>query len=263
MDNFDLYKHFKAILKKARKNAKTALEKPGEEDLHQLRLSLKRLRAFYRFLESADKDFIYKAYFKPWKKYFKYYGDIRNRQVMEKLAKEKIDNLGLHIQVKPHAIKGSAPAPVKKKFIKKFRKVIKSTLAGLHKKQLKKYLLHELFRINGILKLTDAERYKQLHNLRKILKDLYYNKEFLNGYIDRMSFTAWLEEIMKYLGEWLDTSMLIQNLESGNELVFTAHDQAETELLKNELASADEKQRIIIMAMCNRGQLLIEQVLRT
>jgi CHAD domain-containing protein len=257
----DLYRHFKIIIRQAKKKAKTALGTPEEEDLHQLRLSLKRLRAFYRFLELTNDEFIYKPYFKAWKKYFKHYGIIRNQQVMEKLAKEKISDLGLHIQVKSVPVKGSAPAQIKKKLINKSRKKVKVITADLHKKHLKKYLHHELFRIESILKQTDAERYKQLHELRKILKDMHYNKEFLKGYnktIDRKSFAAWMEEMMQYLGEWLDTGMLIQNLNEQDNLKFSAHNDTEIELLKDDLVSAYVKQRVVIMAMCNRGQLLIE-----
>lgn len=261
----DLHKHFKTIISQAKKNAKIARGKPGEEDLHQLRLSLKRLRAFYRFLESVDCEFIYKPYFKAWKKYFKYYGERRNQQVMEKLAKDKIDALGLHIYIKSVAAKGAAPDRIRKKMIRNSAKAVKTALDDLKKKDLRKYLQHELYRIESILKQTDANRCKQLHDLRKILKDMHYNMEFLREYdktIGRKSFSAWLEEMMKYLGEWLDTGMLMHSLEVQDSMKFTAHDQAEMERLKDCLATACEKQRTVIMAMCNRGQILIEPGLK-
>ena len=257
MDTELIYEYYNKLVYRARRQAETAIYKPGERNLHDLRVGIKRLRAFYRFIKSIDKSFRYKSLLEPWKTLFIQFGQIRNTQVLNKIAKRWAKKL--HFEINLEGLQSSETCAIFQNkidtgFIKESKREVKYALHGLCKNKAKKYLHKQLSKVEGILMLTEVERYEQLHDLRKLLKDLNYNLFFLRGLnkkIEDESVTIWMENMMDALGKWLDINMLLKALENENRSGFLLDHNSRLKL-KKALLSYNEKLRTRIMSMCNK-----------
>jgi len=196
---------------------------PGDvEAIHNLRLSIKRMRVVAMLAEILSRGkFNRKQQLKDIRKMFRRAGRLRDVQVALQLLKEYEDD-GLqsvtdHLKVRElknrrryeYVLSGFDPA-----ILNRFEDSLSETLAGIGEKEMKHAgykLLSDLeFDIHSIYHGSREE--KRLHRIRRRLKDINYLNNIFNESLpltDHLSISAdKLREISELAGTWHDCLML-------------------------------------------------------
>ncbi len=258
-----MYDRFKKLIRKASNQSAMAMKHPDEKNIHDLRVSIKRLKAFYRLLLSVDSDFPYRLYMAPWKASYEQFGHIRNQQVVLKLSKSCAK--GLNIPYKSELPPGNQANKIefhkiKKSLITESQSAVKDSLRKLSWSRAEKYLRCQFHKIDKMLHHENIEKKERIHDLRKALKDFNYNLRFLSEIntdnYDKKSL-AWMKNIMEVIGKWLDLNMALKALKYNH----IKHDIGESEkylkLIRNEFKTERENLAILIMQMWETGKILL------
>lgn len=208
-------------LNKAWKKMKTPLQtfiKSGDqEELHQFRIQVKKLKAMLTlFADEPDNQTIMKK-IKPVKTVFKKAGEIRNAHINLKLGEKyqlNDEDFNQHQQKKldENAAAFKAKGDHYLKAIKKAHLILQNDLQRLHNKTIRKFYRHKLAAIQDFFaQITFNEN---LHEARKNIKLLLYNQKIAAG-ATRNKFNlnyAYLDELQQNIGEWHDHNLAIETL---------------------------------------------------
>jgi CHAD domain-containing protein len=253
----ELHKYCVKILKRFHKRFKTACKNPESEDaIHDLRTSIKRIKACLKFIKDVDKDFKYKKLYKGWKQLFNEIGNYRDIQVMLSHIKKL---LGHTNQFSPYSIymQTAYIQEFKKHFREEFyQKIIQRAGHSVEhismKKQSEKYCNKKIKKANSIIAKQPVERETKLHILRKLLKELQYNIAFLKkapklrNHLKKMEHV--LDKLTDLLGDWHDNKNLSTELANAKPAIAFVKDSGK---VKAKLRLALQKEKNVLEGRVN------------
>jgi CHAD domain-containing protein len=207
-------KQEKEYFNKEWKDMKAALQsflKTGsQDDLHDFRVQVKKLRAFLVMADSvADRSKLEKR-FKPVRKIFKKAGDIRNAFINLKLAKTyRIENDDFILQ-QDRLMQQAADQFRLKGFkylekLKDARKEIAAEIKPLDDHLVNNFYTTQLHNIAG--SLADIHFDESLHQCRKWIKILMYNLKVNGLSLDITVNPVYLQDMQTAIGNWHDNVM--------------------------------------------------------
>jgi CHAD domain-containing protein len=214
----ELKKYFEKRIDVLDRILKNPVRRYKPEQLHQLRVEIKKIRALFEMLEKTTPQFHHKRSAAPFEMIYSQAGRIRTVQVeenmMKKMGKTRFNRSFLsHLKV----IKSE------EKII--FSKFNNNTLAGgIHQvstrifpllmnadeKKIKSYIRKKGKKIEGLLEKKKIDP-KDGHELRKEIKAWYYLAKSLDMYNKKLY--SDINKIQDLLGTWHDWRMLKKDLE--------------------------------------------------
>lgn len=205
----------------------TLLEKSAQkftvEDFHQIRVEIKKLNALFKLINFCLKKFEKKKQFRSFRSIFKQAGKVRELQLEEAALKKYAHFSGL----KKYILNlKKVQQKEKKNFfllinkdlktkLKKSNKNIPSLIEKkINKKDAKSYLDNRRERIE---RLTTVKYLKleKVHELRKLIKEFYYNSKSLN-LSKEIKLQKETDALQNLLGKWHDCQVIEEHL---NEVV--------------------------------------------
>lgn len=215
-------KALKKYLKKRKSAITILLEKQQEsftpDTFHTLRLEIKKLNALFGLVDFCSKSFKQKKTFKPFKVIFSQAGKIREIQVETALLEEHFtsdfvtqyrNNLKKILTAELNNFFLITNPNFAEKLQKKYIK-INSVLAKTNKKMANRYMDKKRAEIEKLLH-KKALKNKQMHALRKRLKEYQFNQKSLN-YTKKNKLLPKKNALPELLGEWHDYQTVIQHL---------------------------------------------------
>ena len=192
-----------------------------QEQLHKFRVQIKKLQAMLILFGAALGDEGLLKYFKPVKKIFKQGGIIRDAYIHLQFAREyNFENENFELsqnQVIDAGIKSFKKR--KKDFIKTISSTHGAVLKNLKKvpnKAIKLFYLKQLQEIAA--RLEKPEFTEEMHDTRKRLKVLMYNKKLTDNALDGVVLNvSYIDELQDCIGKWHD-NVLARTLFSAPEL---------------------------------------------
>jgi hypothetical protein len=215
-------KGLKKYLKK-RKSAITFLLEQQQESFtadtfHTLRLELKKLKALFDLINSCSKNFKQKKIVKPFQLIFSQAGKIRELQVEEALLEDHFgsdfviqyrnDLKKIVMEETENFFLTTTPSfaeKLQKKYIK-----INAVLRKINKKTANRYMEKKRAEIEELL-YKKVLKNKQIHALRKRLKEYQFNQQILD-HIKKNKLLSKKNALPELLGEWHDYQTVIQHL---------------------------------------------------
>jgi CHAD domain-containing protein len=188
------------------------------ENLHQLRVAIKKLRALLHMLHKIDPAFEYRKVFLPYKNVFKQAGAIREEslhrdKILKAIENYEPPNASLRLIDKRNKELISAIP----RHLKNISKVEPEIFDGFEKLERKKILPYctRLFK-HLANKWKKIESEEDLHKFRKRLKQFIYCSHLLSdnekaGIATAKKYTA-LDELQDILGKWHDNVLLLNKL---------------------------------------------------
>ncbi|RYY05749.1 MAG: CHAD domain-containing protein, partial [Sphingobacteriaceae bacterium] len=223
------------LLKKIKVNLKAFLQSENQEELHQFRVQVKKLKAVLTLYAYEKKNKNLLKYFKPIKEAFAKAGEIRNAHINLKLGEQYQLNETFHQQ--QQQLLNSSLADFKKnnnlylKSIKKAKINLQTHTHRLHNKTIRKFYKDKVLTINQFF--ADPAFNEDLHTARKNIKLLIYNHTNAAAALqNKLQLNLkYLDELQDNIGEWHDhiltmkllaatgnaTDAAIANLKSTNE----------------------------------------------
>src|SRR5574340_81849 len=193
---------------------------PNDENIHDIRVSIRRLEAAYRVLpKSARKQEKVRAYVKQAKELFKVNAKIRDFDIIctNMESKYQDETRDLVLALKNSRIEHSKNANRLALKVSRLRrpKILKSVLkeSKLEKRYLK--VLDEIMldiQKNAIIALGDEKKIDELHMLRKDFKKLRYSLEITSDKKTTLDMLKDLKNIQDMLGEIHDSDIIINYL---------------------------------------------------
>lgn len=192
-----------------------------EEAIHQMRLSVKRTRALFSFISFLEKDKAGKKGLKKIKKVYKPAGKIRDLQVQQDVidSYEKRLNISFRSYSDYLTVQEEKSHQELKRAVETFPEESFDKMEIELREILNKYSEEQLIDQAGNIfesKLTEVKQLyglptdkdKNLHKIRRILKEARYLLDVFSGIIDefrglKVSYER-LREIEKALGKWHD-----------------------------------------------------------
>jgi CHAD domain-containing protein len=225
------------------------LQKSGkdftEEDFHNLRLGIKKIKAVLSFLRFCDPDFNQEKHFKPFADLFSQAGEVREIQIQQAMLKDHSSSPllksyfdDLSTSLRDH--QAAFAARIDRKLKKKIRSSVKKAhafLKNVSSRLMNQYLQDEQSRIKILLNADKLEK-KQVHALRKQIKDIYYLQKIFQPKDKRLLVA---DEFQEMLGQWHDYRVVAKDLLNGaqNHNLQPPEVKALMTLRKNILARAD------------------------
>ncbi len=194
------------------------------ETIHEMRVAIKKIKAFFLFLEFCNKKFSYKKNYADYKAVFNKTGAIRDLQIQQehiKIWHEKYNAdfgdyekmLKYHEVEKQVAFLYLFENSDKNKF-EKSGIIATITIPNL-KKSIASYL-RETLKILFAFNIYNVNSYEDIHDFRKKLKEFQYNLSFMQTAIPEMKinkiFLRKLKNFSETLGLWHDNFMLLNQL---------------------------------------------------
>lgn len=214
------YKRFEKILNDFYQKLDKYTTDPNDENIHDVRVSIRRLEAIYRVLpKSVRKQESISEYVKQAKQLFKVNAEIRDFDIicsnMESKYADKTTDLVLGLKnSRVEHIKNANELALKISQVRR-PKIRKS---DLRKSKLEKRYLKVLDEImldiqkNAIIALGDEKKIDELHVLRKNLKRLRYSLEVASDKKITEDILKDLKNIQDILGEIHDSDIIINHL---------------------------------------------------
>ena len=216
-----MVKYFNKKLKSIKFNHALALEQNDFDGVHDLRVDIKRMKAFFNLVESLNPEFNSKNKFKYFRKITKSAGGLRDVQVQQKLAEDIKNALSLEIYEYESFLKdieidnleslrnNSERELVNKldeseKAIKGILKKI-SQIAAETKAQGRFYNLN-----NNMILLSNDNNLEEevLHKVRILAKETHYTIEVIQQcfslFADTGDFVKKIKKVHQNLGKWHD-----------------------------------------------------------
>jgi CHAD domain-containing protein len=227
-----LVKYFRKHVDAVKELIKKTDEQLTAEDFHQLRVEIKKIRAFAAMLKASTRKFNPGKIIKPLKKIFDQAGKVRQVQLAEEALQRHDPNRTL--QLFPRALRLKEEEEKNDFFVVKngFKKEVKKTVSRiepiikkLSTQDIKKYIKDTKKEIIHLLSKKSLGA-KQVHALRKGLKKLYYNLKSLKLIDKNIAFKNGkaLQEVM---GQWHDKRVITRDILRATRKQITA--PAETE----------------------------------
>lgn len=232
-------------LKKYFKNRKNAinllLEKPRgsytSDTFHKLRVEIKKLSALFDLIDCCSEKFKRNKIFKPFKLLFQQAGKVRKLQIEEAMLKKyNTDNLFKNfrnilqkLKLKERQdffsiINGPFTLKLKEKYDE-----IEPFLTKIEEKKINIYMEKKRNKILELL-IQQNLRTTKIHELRKQLKNYYYNHRSLN-----MEPLHKADALLDLLGKWHDCQILIRQLKKAmnNNIIITGEINEFEKIKKN------------------------------
>jgi CHAD domain-containing protein len=192
------------------------LEDGEQEKLHRFRVQIKKIRALLLLLDTALYQKTLSKKFKPVRKIFKQGGVIREAYINIQLSS--------HYELKNEDFIQEQVDAMEKAIIefrdngKKFFKTIKDVhdeleteLQAIDDDQVSEFYKKELEQIALVLSTNQFD--DELHNCRKRIKNLVYNRKIAGKALEDSSLdlnSEYLDKLQGLIGEWHDTILAIQ-----------------------------------------------------
>lgn len=214
---------------------------------HKLRIELKKLNAFLDLVNYCSKDFRKKKTFKLFKQVFRQAGKVRELQLQEAMLKKyfpansipeykallrkfRLEETRIFLSM----IDQKMFTRMENKFVE-----INSFLPKIKSKNAAGYLDKEIDKIKNLIKQSPLQK-EQLHELRKRLKTLNYNRGSLalKAYGNQISKKDALPGL---LGDWHDLQVMINHLNKGlNNGGINPNEFIQLENLKTKISAESE-----------------------
>jgi CHAD domain-containing protein len=161
------------------------------EELHDFRLEMKKLKAFLRLLNTGKSHGKKIRLSEDIKKYYSLTGNLRNLQLYEQRIKRLVDErhlatpvayLALLEQETVKTIEQLKPTAEKISFQQLRKKVLEFVPSRLDASDCKYYLLLQQNALAALL-IPVTNRDEALHEVRKIVKDIGYNRDYISSYM--------------------------------------------------------------------------------
>ena len=252
--------YYQSKMKEIKRNYALAVEKNDYDGVHDLRVDLKRMKAFFNLVESINRDFKAKKNFAAFKKIAKSICGLRDAQVQMKLVKRIMKTFDLDVGAYISYLKKteadnyksfrvfSKTDPIGK--LKENRKIILQSLKVMSPVRAETKARGRFINLRNNLILLNSERdlrEDMLHKVRILSKETHFTIEIIHRcfhiWKDRNIFISEIEKVHKLLGDWHDLDVGIKNLND-----FTAHmDENISVEPYNLLAShmSEEKEKMI------------------
>lgn len=253
MKNKELNGIYKSGFKKIGKYYHRLTENFKEDDIHFFRVEIKKLRAFIRLVNLSGAQKEHKIP-KPIKKFYYALGSIRNLQLHQKRIRALSRDLSIKypsgylqcLHDKEKLKKTKALRMAKPNSFKKFKKqLIKEAPAELSKQSKDAFVQMSKSRLVQLLALPFFYD-ETVHDVRKIIKDLMYNYEYLESSINNVIPSALnnsesMEILTSVLGDFHDLCVLIFFLDNvtGNYFAEACEKAALTQLKDHLLLRKD------------------------
>jgi len=223
-------------LDETRSNFSLALEARDFDGIHDLRVGLKRMKAFFNMVEALNLDFDAVKRFRPFRRIAKRTGGLRDAQVQRKLVEKKSGELGVDMQdyldylerreleayetFRAFAEKG--PLSGLEKSRKHIEKALKP-ITGIAAETRALGRFHN--QKNNLIMLNSGSSLKDntLHRVRILSKEIHYTFELLQQcfhiYEDRIDFTAAIKTVHQVLGAWHDCDVSLGYIDAFEKTV--------------------------------------------
>lgn len=221
-----LEKYFTQQYDLALKNFKLAQVVLSEKPLHELRVSIKRIKALLDFLVQLlpNKPEIIQ-HFEPFRKIFRVAGKLRDIHVQEKLLLKCAKEWSLPIPLAYHNYLREQQKIAFQTFKKTAQKVKLEDIAT-NNKPLKKILhkvsletIHEntekllRYRFMSVRNLVQENDDESLHEARKIIKSIYYILHLVFTPATPQQYQD-LKILEEHIGEWHDLAVLYDSMQT-------------------------------------------------
>ena len=211
------------------KNYTAALKNTDPEGLHDLRVDIKRLRAYFGLVDSINRDFDMKGEFKYFRNIARNTGSLRDAQVQLKLLAHLVGTTGFEVsgfagylknyetKARERFEKFSKKKPLKnsrecRKSISRSLKAVSPVRADTRVQGYFYNLRNNLILLNEDKNLHEAT----LHEVRKLSKKTHYVLEIIQPcfdiFKDSKPFIKNLSQVHKILGEWHDYDVCLGHL---------------------------------------------------
>ena len=210
--------NFRVLDESFERNFSDSLHKQDSEYIHELRVTIKKIKAFFHLLESASAGFDAGKSFRIYKKIFKRAGRVRDWHVqlmlLDRLEKEL--NLSLpsqRLKIREYVRKEyEAFREYSKTVDKDFHNKVSKHVLNILKKDFSPtrangYILRQAHELVYIANQPEMD-FKDLHKFRILLKDYFYNIGYMNDCRQRNIFiTKHIDRInglQDDIGKWHD-----------------------------------------------------------
>lgn len=233
------------------------LEKPvpewSAEDIHNLRVEMKKLMALAELVKAANPDFHRKKMLAPYIVFFDQAGQIRDIQLHLALLKKYELIIALadyisHVDLRLTNEMNKLQALIRKAAIKKIRQAEKTFTTGIKKVSKKKalaFLIRKQTHLEDILAETPIQE-DGLHELRKQIKNvMYLSPLFRSNHLQ----SDWYASLQDLIGQWHDLVVIRGQLEKAlEEQNIQPEERSVLENLVSKLQSEIKKQFEAIQA---------------
>lgn len=204
------------------------------DDNHDFRVGVKKLRAFIRLTNRNKIP-------KPIKKFYRLVGELRNIQLHEQRVQSFSDDLEpyletLHQEERSLRKKAMHSAPLSLKRFQK--KLVHNAPAKLTQEEKTGFLKQNISRLAQLLALPYYSD-EDLHEIRKVLKDIMYNFDYLKDAMlpAPLNNLQFMKELTDKLGDFHDLVLALSFVEGTGYVRLQTHLQLSKDNLKNDLLS--------------------------
>jgi len=216
----ELLDYYDATLEEIERNHALALERDAD-GVHDMRVALKRMKAFFNLLGAVCDDFAPKESFRGFRKIAKKSGLLRDSRVQMELADEmngklKLDLSGYSAFLSKMEDEGyetfvnfSRRNPMKR--LKGCRKIISRSLRGISPVRAETKAQGRFYNLRNNLIMAGREenpKEENLHKVRILSKEIHYTFEILGRCLhlfeDRTDFVKDIKRVHQILGKWHD-----------------------------------------------------------
>jgi CHAD domain-containing protein len=215
-------KKFTKITENFNENLDKYITAPNDENIHDIRVSIRRLESAYRILpKDVRKNQEIKDYVKKAKTLFKMNAAIRDYDIIYNTIESKYADSASELISSPMETRTQQLKSANKYALEIFDLHIpKISKSSLKKTKLEKRYLRVLDEIileihkNIIISLEDEKKIDELHALRKNFKKLRYSLELASNKESTTNVLSNLKNIQDILGEIHDKDIIIDYLQN-------------------------------------------------
>lgn len=210
-------------------NYNLALEK-DVDGVHDMRVSLKRMKAFFNIIGAIDDGFDPKKRFRSFKKIAKKSGNLRDVQVQIELITDVNKTLGLDVsayydylgrqETESHEMFRAFAESSPLDNLKNAKKTIEKALEDISRVRAETKVQGRFFNIRNNLVIAGREKTlaeETLHRIRILSKEIHYTFEILNQcfnlYNERTDFVKAIKKVHQVLGSWHDYEVGLEHLD--------------------------------------------------
>lgn len=230
---YGLLQYFNKLEKEFHRYYVEVIRDGSEEAVHKLRLNMKKQTAFFHLLEYLDPSFSTERALEAYDKLYKKAGKVRNRQVEHSIARrgEKLLKLEQNFsrwleertderreQLRQYGTQFTL-MPVRR-LASLVRNRINYLPADHLRDRLQTYFGYLFTAVRDQIPLALGEEV-QLHQLRKLIKELFFNLHLLQDLCTKKVWTKKqvkpIDSLQKLLGQWHDSFFTLARIRRGEE----------------------------------------------
>lgn len=238
MESYLMTQQIGALLYKALKCLRKFEKYQKPENIHQLRVNIKKLRSIFSFLRKTGSNVHFPK--KICRKLFQNAGNLRQMHLNQELIEQypELSSLAEYVEIKDLEAEFIRKMPKYNQSIVQVMGFLRLKFKLPKKKKIKKYFLKELLKAYGHLEQSSNDR--ALHHFRMQIKKLMHIYEFLPLNIQKVLplNVVYIDELQNQIGIWHDLSAVIEyfenieNLPSEFEIIKVKEQKAKADLMK-------------------------------